>query len=221
MPRRRNLPPFITLYPKTIMFVDRSNYKRKDGTIYIHYLLRQSRREGKKIIKTTLLNITSWGSDVCEALAMTLKNKKSLPSLVKNFSPVSLSPSISPSDCSSPFLPEITQGKSVGAVWLLYFLAQQIGLVDAFGSSRDGHLALWQVIARILDQGSRFSATRLARSHEIDFLELGNFDEDSLYKNLDWLAQNQSDIETTLYKKRYDQSPCSLFLYDVTSSYFE
>ena len=44
-----------------------------------------------------------------------------------------------------------------------------------------------------------------------------------MYKNLDWLAKNQSDIETKLHHNHnHDkQSPCSLFLYDVTSSYFE
>jgi transposase len=76
---------------------------------------------------------------------------------------------------------------------------------------------LWQVLAQTIDQGSRLSVTRLARNHEIDFLEVGTFDEDSLYANLDWLAQHQSDIEIKLYNQRYDQLPCSLFLYDVTS----
>ncbi|MDR1384392.1 MAG: hypothetical protein LBJ67_11215, partial [Planctomycetaceae bacterium] len=125
------------------------------------------------------------------------------------------------SDLSPPKPPEIVQGKSIGAVGLLYFLAKQLGLVDALGDSREGRLALWQVLARTIDQGSRLSATRLARNHEIDFLELGKFDEDSLYANLDWLAQRQAEIETRLYNQCYDQSPCSLFLYDVTSSYFE
>jgi transposase len=42
-----------------------------------------------------------------------------------------------------------------------------------------------------------------------------------LYKNLDWLAKHQEVIEQKLYQQRYDKTPCSLFLYDVTSSYFE
>jgi hypothetical protein len=65
--------------------------------------------------------------------------------------------------------------------------------VDALGSSRDGRFALWQILARTIAQGSRLSATRLARNHEIDFLELGTFDEDSLYKNLGKLVKHQSD----------------------------
>jgi hypothetical protein len=38
---------------------------------------------------------------------------------------------------------------------------------------------------------SRLSATRLVQNHEIDFLELGKFDEDSLYANVDRLAQRK------------------------------
>jgi transposase len=57
--------------------------------------------------------------------------------------------------------------------------------------------------------------------HPIDFLRLGDFTEDDLYKNLDWIADNQSRIENALYQKRHGSKPCKLFLYDVTSSYFE
>jgi hypothetical protein len=51
-------------------------------------------------------------------------------------------------------------------------------------------------LAHTIDQGSRLSTTRLARNHEIDFLEVGTFDDDSLYNNLDWLNQHQFDAET-------------------------
>jgi hypothetical protein len=80
----------------------------------------QSHREGQKIIKTTILNITGWGEKNSEAFAalsdsVLLHNKP----------------------------PEIVQGKSLGTVWLLYILAKQIGLVDALGNSRNCRLALW------------------------------------------------------------------------------
>lgn len=204
------------------MYVEKSVRIDKKGIVHAQYFLRQSRREGKKIIKTTLLNITSWGAKNCEAFAVILKNKRFMSQIAESIT--NPNPIVSSqSDLGLPphKLPEMIQGKSFGAVWLLSFLAKQIGLSDALGQSREGRLALWQILARTIDQGSRLSATRFARNHEIDFLELGNFDENSLYRNLDWLAQNQSAIEMKLYNKRYAQSPCSLFLYDVTSSYFE
>jgi len=52
-----------------------------------------------------------------------------------------------------------------------------------------------------------------------DVLGLGPFDEDTLYENLDWLAGAQAAIADRLYAQR--TKPINLFLYDVTSSYFE
>jgi hypothetical protein len=116
---------------------------------------------------------------------------------------------------------QLTQDKPIGDIWLLHQLATQLGITKALGDSREAQLALWQIIARTLDQDSRLSAVRLARNREIDFLWLGNFTENDLYKNLDWIAKHQSRIEKSLYKTRYGNKPCKLFLYDVTSSYFE
>jgi transposase len=78
------------------------------------------------------------------------------------------------------------------------------------------------VIARVIDQGSRLSAVRLAMAHAAcDVLGLDTFDEDALYENLDWLAGAQARIEERLFAQRQQTKPASLFLYDVTSSYLE
>jgi hypothetical protein len=100
-------------------------------------------------------------------------------------------------------------------------------ITQALGQDCDGRLALLQVIARVIDQGSRLSATRLARLHSCAFLNLPPFDEDDLYENLDWLSQNQETIERTLFAHTHSQVDAlkttndGLFLYDVTSSYLE
>ena len=202
------------------MYIDKIS-KTYNGQVHSQYLLRTSKREGKKIIKTTILNLTSFGKEACEAMIYALKNKKSLARLIEKPQDADIAQPHPAPDLSRDICPAIRQGKSIGAVWLLSRLANNLGITDALGDSREGRLALWQILARTIDQGSRLSATRLAKTHEIDFLELQSFNENSLYANLDWLAKQQSEIETKLYKKRYDQSPCSLFLYDVTSSYFE
>jgi transposase len=81
---------------------------------------------------------------------------------------------------------------------------------------------LWQVIARALDQGSRLSAVRLACAHAAcDVLGLESFNEDQLYPNLAWLAQNQVQIEQRLFAHFHPNGCPDLFLYDVTSSYLE
>src|SRR5262245_13812286 len=91
--------------------------------------------------------------------------------------------------------------------------------------SFQGKLALWQVMARIIGQGSRLSSVRLA-SEECDvgsvFELKRGFNENDLYDNLAWLADNQTKIEDSLFQKRYaDGRKPSIFLYDVTSSYLE
>jgi len=116
----------------------------------------------------------------------------------------------------------LKQGVSFGAVWTVYHIARRLGIEKALGTTREGKLALWQVIARVLDQGSRLSAVRLAMAHAAcDVLGLGPFDEDALYENLDWLAGAQASIEDRLFAQRTQTKPVNLFLYDVTSSYLE
>jgi predicted RNA polymerase sigma factor len=51
---------------------------------------------------------------------------------------------------TSPF--RLQQGPAFGAVWLLFEVARSLGLQEALGNSRQGKLALWQAIARVLDQ---------------------------------------------------------------------
>jgi transposase len=52
-------------------------------------------------------------------------------------------------------------------------------------------------------------------------LDLQAFNEDDLYDNLDWLAENQEVIENKFFSQKPLQEASQLFLYDVTSSYTE
>jgi transposase len=114
------------------------------------------------------------------------------------------------------------QGMRIGAVFTLNALAERIGLPKVLGHHREGRLALWQVLARFIDQGSRLSAVRLAERHAAcDILGLDSFNEDHLYNNLAWLSGQQEVIEKRLFRKRYGNKTPQLFLYDVTSSYLE
>jgi len=187
------------------MYVDESSVKVK-GKIYKRYLLRESYREGGKVNHRTVANISKCSPEEIEAIRLALRHKNELDGLIQQ------NPSI-----------RTRQGLSVGAVWLIYDMARQLGVERALGSSRQGRLALWQIIARVIDQGSRLSAVRLAGSHTAcDVLGIDQaFDEDDLYENLDWLCARQAKIEKRLFD-RMDRGPeAGLFLYDVTSSYLE
>jgi len=183
------------------VYIEKTNSRGK----YTCYLLRETFREDGKVKHRTIANLSGCSEEEIEAMRLALKHKKDLSQLVSVTEAVSL-----------------RQGLSVGAVWLIFDLARQLGITEALGSSRQGKLALWQVIARVIDQGSRLSAVRLAGSHAAcDILGLGPFNEDDLYENLDWLDENQSKIEDRLFKSSYPKKKPGLYLYDVTSSYLE
>ena len=184
------------------MYIDASTVRQGDKT-YTRYLLRESYREGKKVKHRTIANLSKCSPEEIAAIRLALRHKKDLTQLTGQSKVVSL-----------------RQGLSVGAVWLIYDMARQLGIAEALGTTRQGKLALWQVIARVIDQGSRLSAVRLAGTHAAcDVLGLGKFDEDDLYDNLDWLCENQAAVEDKLFRRRPGNP--GLFLYDVTSSYLE
>ena len=183
------------------MHIEKTNSRGK----YTCYLLRENYRENGKVKHRTIANLSHCSEEEIAAMRLALKHKKDLSELVSVTEAVSL-----------------RQGHSVGAVWLLFEMARQLGIAQALGDSRQGKLALWQVIARVIDQGSRLSAVRLAGSHAAcDVLGLEAFNEDDLYNNLDWLDKNQSKIEESLFKSLYPAKKPGLYLYDVTSSYLE
>ena len=188
------------------MFVD-SSITRLNGKAYARHLLRETYREDGKVKHRTLANLTHCKPEEVEAIRLALKHKGDLARMLAS---------------AVEGGPELKQGPSVGAVWVLAQLARELGVVAALGSQRQGKLALWQVIARVLDQGSRLSAVRLAGGHAVGAaLGAVGFDEDDLYANLDWLADNQADIESRLFARREAASAPDVFLYDVTSTYLE
>src|SRR4030066_1723555 len=187
------------------MYVDSSTVKQGDKS-YTRHLLRESYREGKKVKHRTIANLSQCSAEEIAAIRLALRHKKNLSELTTGK--------------GKSFLQK--QGLSIGAVWLIYDIARQVGIVDALGTTRPGKLGLWQVIARVIDQGSRLSAVRLAVCHAACYVVgLGKFDEDDLYDNLDWLCENQASLEDRLFRNLYRTDKPGLFLYDVTSSYFE
>ena len=193
-----------------IMYVSRVA-KNVGERRYEQVLLRESYRPKgaprSQVKHRTLLNLTHCDPTEVAAIEWALKHKHELPGLPQGsgFEGV-----------------ELVQGPSVGAVWLLYQVAQRVGLVKALGTSPEGVRTLWQVFARLIDQGSRLSAVRLAGEHAAcAVLGLEPFDEEALYRDLDGLDGRQARIEAALYRRRQGSKPSQLFLYDVTRSYLE
>jgi transposase len=185
------------------MHVDSAIIRRGNKT-YTRHLLRTSYREDGKVKKKTLLNLSGCSDDEIAAIKLALKYKKNLISL------------------ASLDNVKTVLGKRIGAVWALNVLAERIGISKALGSDLDAKKALLQVIARVVDQGSRLSAVRFAKRHAVcEILGIEKLDEGDLYSNLAWLAEHQELIEKKLFELRFKGTVPTLFLYDVTSSYLE
>jgi len=185
------------------MYVDTS-YSTQLGKTYCRHLLRESYRESGTVKHRTLANLSHCSSEEIAAIKLALKHKGNL-TVLGSLEDI-----------------ETKQGLRIGAVFTVNVLAERIGLSKALGHHRQGRLALWQVMARFIDQGSRLSAVRLAERHAAcDILGLDSFNEDHLYSNLAWLCEQQEAIEKRLFRIRYANRPPELFLYDVTSSYLE
>jgi hypothetical protein len=186
------------------MHLDISTLQR-NGRTYKRVLLRTSYRENGKVKKRTLANLSACSDEEIEAIQLALRHKHDLAQVGSVEEALSMQ-----------------QGPSVGAVWLVYQVARRLGIATALGHSREGKLALWQVIARVINQGSRLSAVRLAGHHAAcDVLDLAPFHEEHLYANLDWLHAHQVELENKLFRKASAGQSTELFLYDVTSSYLE
>lgn len=185
------------------MYIDTTTSKR-GSKVYVRHLLRESYREGGKVKHRTIANLSTWSDEAIAAFRLALKHKGNLAALV------------SLDDV------EVDLEKSVGAVWALLELANRTGIAKALGKSLDGKMALMQVMSRVIDQGSRLSAVRLAERHAMcELLGIEKLDEEDLYENLGWLAQHQDKIEKRLFEERFEDAIPTLFLYDVTSSYLE
>lgn len=174
------------------------------NTTYRCILLRETYRQGGKVKNRTPANLSHGTPGEIEAIRLALAHKGDLSVLG-----------------SLPEAVEVREGLSIGAAWLVYQAARRLGIERALGTQRAGKMALWQVMARVIDQGSRLSAVRLAQTHAVcDILGLQRgFDENDLYENLGWLAGQQRAIEKRLFAAR-GQKPM-IFFYDVTSSYLE
>ena len=115
--------------------------------------------------------------------------------------------------------PTVRTGPCYGVLAGLHALAGELGLVAALGSDRPAKLALFLIYARLAWQGSRLAAVRWAEDQAVrEVLGLEAFDEDDLYAALAWLQTHQARIEQALAPAGVAGA---VYLYDVTSSYFE
>jgi Transposase DDE domain len=171
-------------------------------------LLRESYREGGKVKKRTLLNLTHWPPELLEGFKALLKGGTVIPAP------------------ASPEVFTIRRALPHGHVAAVLGSLRQIGLDRILGpaGNRCRDLVIAMVAARLVAPTSKL-ATAKALSPEAAasslgaVLGLGEVDEDELYTALDWLGERQAAVEAALARRHLHGG--TLVLYDVSSSYVE
>jgi transposase len=165
------------------------------------YLLRESYREGKKVRKRTLANLSALSDEQIEAIRTVLSGQ-----------------SVRPVEA----LWQTTRSRSHGAVQAVRVAMQKLGFESLIasrpGPQRDAVCAM--VAARILCPHTKLATTRwwhtttLAQEYGVV-----QTDEMDLYAAMDWLLERQAGIQKKLASRHLSEG--ALALYDLSSSYFE
>lgn len=173
------------------------------------YLLRESYREGDKVRKRTLANITHWPLAKIEALRRLLRDELPGGDQAQGLS----------------LLRSLPHGHVAAALGLL----RKLGLDRILSQGRrqprrEVALCTAMIVARLIDPASKLATARgldeeTATCSLGHVLDLGMVDEQELYEALDWLLGQQERIERTLARRHLRHG--TLVLYDVTSTYFE
>ena len=168
-------------------------------------LLRESTREGNKIRKRTLANLSHWPDEQVDTLRRVLKGERL----------VGIEDAL-----------KVVRSLPHGHVAAVLGTLRELKLdqiLDRSGS-RKRDLVVAMIAARVLDPQSKLATARgLNAETACDSLSatlgIGSVDEDDLYEAMDWLLPRQQRIEQQLAKRHLTGG--SVVLYDLTSTYFE
>ncbi len=165
-------------------------------------LLRESVREGKRVRKRTIANLSGLSIAQAEAMRDVLKGKRLAP-------------------IDDVF--EVTRTQAHGHVEAVRSAMRGLGfdrLIDR-ETSRERSLIVAMVVGRIIaPEASKLGMTQAwADTTLSDDLEITDADENELYAAMDWLLERQDGIEKKLAKRHLKSGGHVLF--DLTSSWFE
>ena len=164
-------------------------------------LLRESYREGSKVCKRTLANLSALSASQIKSMRATLRGEVLLP-VAQTF--------------------EITRSQAHGHVQAVWLAMQRLGFASLLASKPCAERDLVQamVASRILCPATKLATTRLWHTSTLaeDF-GVQDATEDDLYAAMDWLLGAQDRIQKKLATRHLKED--SLVLYDLSSSYFE
>jgi len=164
-------------------------------------LLREGRREGSKVHKRTLANLSDWPPQKIEALRRLLHDELL----------------VSPHD-----LFQTQRTLPHGHVEAVLTTIRQLGLDSILGAkrSRQRDLVVAMIAGRLIHPCSKLATTRDWHTTTLaEELMVEEASEDDLYQAMDWLLERQPRIEKKLAQRHLADG--SIVLYDVSSSYYE
>jgi transposase len=165
------------------------------------YLLRESYREGKKVRKRTLANLSALSDEQIEAIRTVLSG-------------VSVRP--------VEELFETVRSRLHGHVQAVRVAMQRLGFEALIASRRSAERdrVCAMVAARILSPDSKLATTRWWHTTTVaEEFAVEGAGEDDLYAAMDWLLARQEQIQKKLAQRHLSEG--GLALYDLSSSYFE
>jgi transposase len=164
-------------------------------------LLRESYREGSKVCKRTLANLSALSAAQVQMIRATLRGDVLQP-IEKTF--------------------EITASQPHGHVQAVALAMQRLGFAALLAAKpcRERDLVQAMVAQRVIDPATKLATTRLWNLSTLaqDFGVL-DASEDDLYGAMDWLLAGQDRIQKKLAARHLKED--ALVLYDLSSSYFE
>ena len=164
-------------------------------------LLRESYREGTKVCKRTLANLSALSAAQVQMIRSTLRGDVLQP-IDQTF--------------------EITASAAHGHVQAAWQAMQRLGFASLLASKPcpDRDLVAAMVASRIICPATKLATTRLWHTSTLAH-EFGVTDatEDDLYAAMDWLLAGQDRIQKKLAARHLQED--ALVLYDLSSSYFE
>lgn len=164
-------------------------------------LLRHSYREGGKVKKKTLANLTDWPPEVVDALKRILKGAVAI---------------------NHHDLFTIESSLAQGHVAAVLGTIKNIKLDYIISSKpcRESKLVLAMIIEQIINPTSKLGCIRLLPTTTLSKdLQIGDADENELYHAMDWLFERKDKIEKKLSALHLSEGAHAL--YDITSSYYE
>ena len=165
------------------------------------YLLRESVREGKRVRKRTLANLSSLSEEQIFVIRAVLRGEH-MHGAAERF--------------------EVSASKAHGAAQAVLVAMRRLALPKLLGSrpGRERDLVLAMVASRILAPHTKLATTRWWHTTTLaEEFGVADANEDDLYEAMDWLLDRQDTIQKKLAARHLSSG--GMVLYDLSSSYFE